>query len=81
MSYWDSEKERNNRHWASEVVNFRAQIESRLEDSPSLRRELPTFYKRAHSTAIKSVSQLFAIADDACISLDNALDDNWFPDI
>ena len=79
MSYWDAEKERNYSHWASEVVNFRAQIENQLEDSPSLKRELPTFHQRAHSTAIKSVSKLFALSDEAYISLENALDDDWFP--
>ncbi len=80
MFYWDAEKERNYNHWASEVVNFRAQIENQLEDSPSLKRELPAFYQRAHSTAIKSVSKLFALPDDASISLENALDDDWFPE-
>jgi hypothetical protein len=81
MSYWDAEKERNYRHWASEVVNFRAQIESRLEDSPSLRRELPIFYERAHSTAIKSVSKLFTLDRNASISLENALEEEWFPEL
>jgi hypothetical protein len=81
MSYWEAEKKRNYRHWASEVVNFRSQIENQLEDSPSLKRELPTLYQRAHKTAIKSVSKLFSLADNAAISLENALDEDWFPEI
>ena len=81
MSYWDAEKERKYNHWASKVVNFRAQIENQLEDSPSLKRELPAFYQRAHATAIKSVSKLFVLPDEAIISLENTLDDDWFPQI
>ncbi len=36
LAYWKSEKERTRNHWAAEVVNFRAQIQEILEDSPSL---------------------------------------------
>ncbi len=81
MAYWDAEKERNYSHWASEVVNFRAQIENQLEDSPSLKRELPAFYQRAHTTAIKSVTKLFVLPNEAIVSLEKALDDDWFPQI
>jgi len=79
LAYWESEKPRSANHWASEVVNFRAQIQARLEDSPSLRSQLPTLYEKAHATAIKSVSKLFFLPDNASINLSQALDDNWFP--
>ena len=80
LSYWETEKKRCGNHWAAEIVNFRSQIETRLEDSPSLRRELPAMYDRALSVAIKSVSKLFILPKDASISLKNALNSDWFPD-
>lgn len=79
LSYWQSEKEYSGNHWASEIVNFRAQIKNRLEDSPSLRGKLPEIYTKIYPVAIKSVSKLFSLPQDADISLENALDDDWFP--
>jgi len=52
LSYWNSKKQMSGNHWVSEIVNFCAQIQNRLEDSPSLRTQLETFYQKAHSTAI-----------------------------
>jgi hypothetical protein len=79
LSYWESEKPRSGNHWAAEIVNFRAQIQGRLEDSPSLNSQLQTFYEKSHPVAIKSVSKLCSLPPDAKISLVQALDDNWFP--
>ena len=79
LAYWESEKGRSGNHWASEIVNFRDQIQGYLEDSPSLRPQLPILYEKAYPTAIKSVSQLFSLPADAEISLSQALDENWFP--
>jgi Domain of unknown function DUF29 len=78
LSYWQDEKERSGKHWAAEIVNFRAQIQHRLEDSPSLKPELETMYAKAYPVAIKSVSQLFSLPKDAHISLEQALDEDWF---
>jgi hypothetical protein len=79
LSYWEEEKERVGNHWAAEIVNFRAQIQTRLEDSPSLRSQLPTLYEKAYPVAIKSVSKLFSLPPNAGITLEQALDENWFP--
>ena len=79
LSYWKSEKGRSGNHWASEIVNFRSQIQGRLEDSPSLRPQLETMYDKAYPVAIKSVSKLFLLPPEAQISLSQALDENWFP--
>ena len=72
-------KKRSGNHWAAAIVNFRAQIQQRLEDSPSLRPELAAMYDKVYPVAIKSVSQLFSLNSDAHISLEQILDDNWFP--
>jgi hypothetical protein len=36
-------------------------------------------YDKVYPVAIKSVSQLFSLNSDAHISLEQILDDNWFP--
>jgi hypothetical protein len=79
LSYWESKKSRCGNRWAAEIVNFRAQIQGRLEDSPSLNSQLPTFYEKAHPVAIKAVSKLFSLPPDAKITLSQGLDENWFP--
>ncbi len=79
LSYWESEKPRSGNHWASEIVNFRAQIKTRIEDSPSLRPQMQTFYEKAYPVAIKSVSKLFSLPTCPPISLSQALDEDWFP--
>lgn len=78
LSYWEVEKDRSGNHWAAEIVNFRAQIQHRLEDSPSLKPELETMYAKAYPVAVKSVSKLFSLPKDASISLEQALDEDWF---
>lgn len=79
LSYWESEKQRSGNHWAAEIVNFRSQIQTRLEDSPSLRSQLKEMYAKVYPVAIKSVSKLFSLPEDAHISLSQALDEDWFP--
>ncbi|NEO69930.1 DUF29 domain-containing protein [Moorena sp. SIO3H5] len=79
LAYWKSEQEKNRNHWAAEVVNFRAQIKTIIEDSPSLRPQLENFYNKAYPSAVKSVSKLFVLPPEADIYLTQALDDDWFP--
>ena len=79
LSYWEEEKERSGNHWASEIVNFRYQIYRRLKDSPSLKSKLESIYDEVFPVALKSMSKLFLLPSDAHISLQQALDDDWFP--
>ncbi|NEP48870.1 MAG: DUF29 domain-containing protein [Moorea sp. SIO3C2] len=79
LAYWKSEQEQNRNHWAAEVVNFRTQIKNIIEDSPSLRPQLETFYNKAYPSAVKSVSQLFTLPPEAEIDFTQALDEDWFP--
>lgn len=80
LAYWESEKPNSGNHWAAEIVNFRYQIQKRLEDSPSLKPSLATIYQESLIVAKKSVSKLFPLPNDANISLEQALDSEWFPD-
>jgi hypothetical protein len=61
------------------VVNFRYQVHKRLKESPSLKPTLEGIYREVLPVAIKSMSKLFPLPSDAHISLENALDDDWFP--
>lgn len=79
LSYWEAEKERSGNHWASEIVNFRYQINKRLKESPSLKTQMESMYAEVFPVAVKSVSKLFGLPPDAHISLKQALDDDWFP--
>ena len=78
LAYWQDEKDYSGNHWAAEIVNFRAQLQHRLEDSPSLKSELEAMYAKAYPVAVKSVSKLFSLPKDAHISLEQALDEDWF---
>ncbi len=79
LSYWEAEKKQSSSHWAAEVVNFRAQIQNLLEDSPSLKNELAGMYIKAYSVASKSISKLFDLPENTHISLEQCLDEDWFP--
>lgn len=80
LSYWREEKARSGNHWASEIVNFRYQIHKRLKESPSLKPKMESIYAEVFPVALKSMSKLFLLPSDARISLEQALDDDWFPD-
>jgi hypothetical protein len=79
LSYWQSEQERSAKHWRSEIVNFRYQIDKKLEDSPSLRPYIESIYPEVWQVALNSVSQLFPLGDVEIIPLEKALENNWFP--
>ncbi|MFM8295913.1 MAG: DUF29 domain-containing protein [Microcystaceae cyanobacterium] len=79
LAYWETEKAHNGNHWSAAIVNFRAQIQNRLEDSPSLKAQLPQFYAKAYPVALKSTAQLFPLPPTAQITLEQALNDDWFP--
>lgn len=64
-------------HWAAEIVNFPVQIQDCLEDIPSFRPQLETFYEKDHLISIKSVSKLCSLPPAARISLWQALDEDW----
>jgi len=80
LKYWEIEKERNRSGWIIEVINLRSEIEAILDDSPSLRNYLSTIYPKAHAKAIKTMSQAFYLPNNATVSLENALDENYLPE-
>lgn len=51
LSYWESEKALSGNHWASEIVNFRYQINKRLKESPSLNPAMESIYAEVFPVA------------------------------
>ena len=80
LKYWESERERNQKYWQSEVVNFRVLLNKRLKDSPSLKAKLPEIYAEILPDSKRSISKLFALPEKIDLSLNQVLDEDWFPD-
>ncbi len=71
--------------WREIIARARDDIETVLEDSPSLRRELPEIVVRQHRTARRAVSRALAewnedtvVLDALTYNADQVLGD-WFP--
>ena len=79
LKYWESQKERNAKHWRSEVVNFRILLHKRLKESPSLKAKIAEIYAEIFPGCKRSVEQLFELPEQANLDLENVLDENWFP--
>ncbi len=78
LRYWTQEKERCERGWRSEVVNFRNRIKRILKKNPSLNNHLIEQYQEIYQDAIATMSQQFDIPVDETIKLEKALQDNYF---
>ncbi|NCR01998.1 MAG: DUF29 domain-containing protein [Microcystis aeruginosa L211-101] len=83
LSYWESEKERNARHWIVEIAAFRAQLEQKI-DSATLVNHTRDSLEKAYLTARKSlinarVVDKNAIPLDSIFTLEQVLDGDWFP--
>ena len=78
LKYWHSEKEYNQRGWKKEVVNFREEIKSILEDSPSLNNYLEQNYLDWHQKSVKAMRQEFSIPDDNLVDLKTIMTDEYF---
>ena len=79
LKYWEAEKERNKKHWESEVVNFRVLLRKRLKESPSLRTNLAEMYVEILPDSKRSISKLFDLPETIELTLTQVLDEDWFP--
>ena len=80
LQYWKSERERNKGHWESEVVNFRVLLKKRLQESPSLKAKLEDIYQEILPDSKKSLSRLFELPEQINLTLEQILDEDWFPE-
>lgn len=79
LKYWNTGKARNKKHWQSEVVNFRVLLRKRLKESPSLKAILPEIYSETLTDSKRSMSKLFDLPETIELSLEEVLDEDWFP--
>ena len=86
IKYWQSEKDRNFGHWQGEVRTFRKQINKELKASPSLKVYCQEIFEECYQDAREIVSDrsqlpLSTFPEKAIASLEQVLDENWFPDV
>lgn len=81
LKYWESEREYNQRGWKKEVVNFREEIKSILQESPSLNSYLQQNYKDWYQKSVKAMRQEFTIPDDDLVNLEITMTDDYFGEI
>ena len=80
LKYWYSEIDRNQKHWQSEVVNFRVLLQKRLKESPSLKAKLPEIYDEILADSQRAMSKLFDLPGQVELTLEQVLDEDWFPE-
>jgi hypothetical protein len=78
LKYWDSEKEYNQRSWEKEVVNFREEIKSILEESPSLNNYFAQNYLDWYEKSVKAMKREFFIPTDNFVDLETIMTDEYF---
>ncbi len=83
LSYWESEKERNARHWIVEIAAFRSQLEQKI-DGATLVNHARDSWKKAYLTARKSLINARIVDKniiplESIFTLEQVLDGDWFP--
>ena len=80
LQYWSDEYERNYRHWRSEIINFRTQINKRMTTNfkNHLQTNLSEIYQQARKY-VKEKSGLHIFPKDCPYTLEQLCDENWFP--
>ncbi|MGY6528640.1 MAG: DUF29 domain-containing protein [Cyanobacterium sp.] len=81
LEYWEEERERNYRHWRSEVTNFRGQISKRMTTNfyNYLSNSLNEIYEDAFLYVVDK-SGLNIFPSQCPYTIDQLLDKRWFPD-
>lgn len=84
IKYRESERERCLRGWNREVLNFRLEIQTALETSPSLKPFLQDRFIKHYQNGRKlflKASELEAhlIPEEPEFTLEQALDEDWWP--
>jgi hypothetical protein len=78
LKYWESERERNYRHWCAEVANFRNQIKRLLKRNPSFNKYLEEIYPEIFVEVLQVRSLEFDIPDHVFIELEVIMQPNYF---
>jgi hypothetical protein len=83
LEYWQQEYERNYRHWKGEIIAFRDDLNNIL--STTLKNKLNQELERIYDVSRKFVIQKTGLSEnlfsDNCpYSLEQLLDENWYPE-
>jgi hypothetical protein len=86
LTYWQSERDHNQRGWKNEIRNFRLQIQKILKDSPSLKPYLASILAECYDDAKNLFIDLSGIEVsilplEMFATVEQILDQNWFPEI
>jgi hypothetical protein len=83
LTYWESERERNARHWIVEIVSFRKQLNRKIKTATLKNHAIDSFeeaYGEARQTLIDARAiEKEAIPPEATFTLEQVLDGDWFP--
>ena len=78
LKYWHPERERNERGWRSEVVNFRNRINRIIKKNPSLKNYLKSEYPDNYQDAVSAMSESFEIQVESQIALKEIMQHDYF---
>ncbi len=80
LQYWESEHDRNYRHWRAEIFSFRTQINERMTTNfhNYLSQNLTKIYKKARKYVTEK-SGLNNLPQQCPYTLEQLLDEDWFP--
>ena len=80
IEYWASERENNYRHWQSEIISFRTQINRRITANlhSYLDENLSSIYRAARKY-VSAKSGLNSFPQECPYTLAKLLDEDWFP--
>ena len=81
LQFWSSEREYNQGHWESELVNFQDQLNTYLTASlrKYLEQEFDNIYHKATRYVRKKTKNQVIFPDTCPYSLEELLDPNWLP--
>jgi len=82
LQYWEQEYDRNYRHWRGEIIAFRDDLNNNL--TTTLKNKLYDELERIYHVSIKLVIEktglsLERLPDNCPYSLEQLLDDSWYP--
>jgi hypothetical protein len=85
LAYWQSEREYNQRGWKGEIRTFRIQLQKLLKESPSLKPYIADVFDECYQNARSVIIDVTGLPSDTfpqsmSASLEQVLDQNWFPD-
>jgi Domain of unknown function DUF29 len=79
LQYWESEKERNYKHWKVKIINFRRRIKRLIKQNPSFNSLLAEIYPEVFQDVVDAWKIEFDIPEGSCfIKLEQILAEDYF---